>query len=99
MSAYQDLSPTITGATPIEALPAATRKLPSIYTVARTVTGYQPMRNGRPHFGEFTDFISAHLACKTAETRQEARYRRNSAIAAMRFRNAALTSQASGEGQ
>lgn len=64
---------------------------PSIYTVATTATGYQPMRNGKPHFCEFPDFVSAHLACKAAETRQEKRYRRNQAIASMRARNAALS--------
>ena len=48
----------------------------AVYTVKRTDTGYQPMRNDRPHFEEYPDYLSAHLACKVAENRQAKRSRK-----------------------
>lgn len=45
----------------------------AIYTVKRTPAGYQPMRNEAPHFEAFPDYLSAFIACKAADARQERR--------------------------
>lgn len=51
--------------------------LPSIFTVQTLEDGrHQPMRNGKPHFEAFDDFMSAHCACKAAEQRVWARHAR-----------------------